>query len=193
MTSAAAPTFIFGASDSRTLAISHTVERSPTVKIGSVATTVMYWPKPILRWITVPLIGAATSRIQARGHRTIPVLLWCHGGLFAAQVALALQPGGLLVPLAWMLFGFCAAGSTPGYVIVGQMFPREQMGRVSTAANTLTLVGAFALQSVIGALLDLWPRTANGGWDPRGYSAALALSIAIQIIVVISLVRAGRR
>jgi MFS family permease len=141
----------------------------------------------------VALIGAATSRMQARGHRTIPVLLWCHGGLLAAQIALALQPGGLLVPLAWMLFGFCAAGSTPGYVIVGQMFPREQMGRVSTAANTLTLVGAFALQSVIGAVLDLWPRTANGGWDPRGYSAALALSVAIQIIVVISLVRAGRR
>jgi len=87
------------------------------------------------------------------------------------------------VPVLWALFAFFAAGSTPGYVTVGQMFPREQMGRVSTAANTLTLVGAFVLQAVIGAMLDLWPRTANGGWDPRGYSAALALSIATQIIV----------
>jgi hypothetical protein len=69
------------------------------------------------------------------------------------------------------------------------MFPREQMGRVSTAVNTLTLVGAFVLQSVIGALLDLWPRTADGGWDPRGYSAALWLSAAIQVIVAVRLVR----
>jgi hypothetical protein len=72
------------------------------------------------------------------------------------------------------------------------MFPREQMGRVSTAVNTLTLASAFVLQTLIGALLDLWPRTADGGWDPRGYSAALALSIALQIIVAVRLVRGAR-
>ena len=135
----------------------------------------------------VMLIGAATSRLHARGYSTLAVLLWCHAGLLAAQVALALRPGGAAVPVAWVVFAFCAAGSTPGYVIVGQMFPREQMGRVSTAVNTLTLIGAFALQAVIGALLDLWPRTAEGGWDPRGYSAALVLSIVIQIIVGVRL------
>ena len=137
----------------------------------------------------VMLIGAATSRIQARGHSALRVILWCHAGLFAAQVALALQPGGAAVPAVWVLFAFCAAGSTPGYVIVGQMFPREQMGRASTAVNTLTLAGAFVLQSVIGAVLDQWPRTIDGGWDPRGYSAALALSVVIQIIVAVRLVR----
>jgi MFS family permease len=140
----------------------------------------------------VTLIGAATSRMQARGHPTLAVLLWCHAGLLASQVVLALRPGGAVVPVAWMLFAFCAAGSTPGYVIVGQMFPREQMGRVSTAVNTLTLASAFVLQTLIGALLDLWPRTADGGWDPRGYSAALALSIALQIIVAVRLVRGAR-
>ncbi|HZC78640.1 MAG TPA: MFS transporter [Ktedonobacterales bacterium] len=140
----------------------------------------------------VTLIGAATSRMQARGYSTIAVLLWCHAGLLAAQVVLALQPGGAAVPAAWVLFAFCAAGSTPGYVIVGQMFPREQMGRVSTAANTLTLIGAFVLQTVIGALLDLWPRTTDGGWDPRGYSVALALSVVIQIVVVLRLIRSRR-
>ena len=137
----------------------------------------------------VMLIGAATSRLQARGYSAVAMMLWCHAGLLGAQVALALRPGGAAVPVAWALFAFFAAGSTPGYVTVGQMFPREQMGRVSTAANTLTLVGAFVLQALIGALLDWWPRTATGGWDPRGYSAALALSVAIQIIVVARLLR----
>src|SRR5204862_339363 len=80
----------------------------------------------------VLLIGAVTSRTQARGYRGVAVLLWCHAGLLAAQIALALQPGGAAVPWVWVLFAFFAAGSTPGYVIVGQMFPREQMGRVST-------------------------------------------------------------
>jgi sugar phosphate permease len=141
----------------------------------------------------VLLIGAVTSRTQARGYRGVAVLLWCHAGLLAAQIALALQPGGAAVPWVWVLFAFFAAGSTPGYVIVGQMFPREQMGRVSTAANTLTLVGAFLLQTTIGALLDLWPRTSAGGWDPRGYSVALALSVAVQIIVVARLLTARAR
>ena len=131
----------------------------------------------------VTLIGAVTSRLQARGYPTIAVLVWCHVGLLASQVALALRPGGAAVPIVWVLFAFCAAGATPGYVIVGQMFPREHMGRVSTAANALTLIGAFVLQALIGALLDLWPRTSEGGWDPRGYSAALALSVAMQIII----------
>jgi hypothetical protein len=139
------------------------------------------------------LIGAATSRRQARGRSTVGMILWCNAGLLAAQIGLALRPSGAAVPVLWALFAFFAAGSTPGYVTVGQMFPREQMGRVSTAANTLTLVGAFVLQAVIGAMLDLWPRTANGGWDPRGYSAALALSIAIQIIVAARLLRGRSR
>lgn len=137
----------------------------------------------------VTLIGMATSRAQARGHSALAVLLWCHGGLLAAQVALALQPGAAAVPVVWVLFAFFAAGATSGYVVVGQMFPAGQMGRVSTAMNTLTLVGAFLLQTVIGAVLDLWPRTPGGGWDPRGYSAALALSAAVQAVVAVRLVR----
>ena len=60
MTSTGAPTFILGASDSRTLAISHTVDRSPTVKTGSLAPVLMYWPRPTLRWMIVPPIGADT-------------------------------------------------------------------------------------------------------------------------------------
>ena len=59
-TSTGWPTFMRGASDSRTLAISHTVSRLPTVNTGSVAPTLMYWPRPTLRWMTVPEIGAFT-------------------------------------------------------------------------------------------------------------------------------------
>ncbi len=137
----------------------------------------------------VTLIGTATSRAQARGYPALAVLLWCHGGLLASQVALALQPGGVAVPVLWVLFAFFAAGATSGYVVVGQMFPAGQMGRVATAMNTLTLVGAFVLQAVIGAVLDLWPRTPDGGWDPRGYSVALALSAVVQAIIAARLLR----
>ena len=42
------------------------------------------------------------------------------------------------------------------------------------------LVLVFVLQTVIGLILDLWPRTAAGGWDPAGYAWAMGLTLALQ-------------
>jgi MFS family permease len=139
------------------------------------------------------VIGAATGRARARGYPALLVPLLCIAGQIAAQIGLALQPAGLAaVTVLWVLFAFCAAGAAPGYVAVGQMFPAEQTARVATAINTLTLGGAFLLQAAIGWMLDLWPRTPTGGWDPAGYSAALALSVALQAVLAARLLRMRR-
>ena len=50
--------------------------------------------------------------------------------------------------------------------------------------------GAFLLQSAIGWILDQWPRTAAGGWDPRGYSAALGFSAVLHFVLALVLLRA---
>ncbi|MGQ0509588.1 MAG: MFS transporter [Betaproteobacteria bacterium] len=129
-------------------------------------------------------MGLLSSRAQERGFSGTLVPLACLGGLILVQLALALQPSGALaVNGLWILFAFFGSAGALGYVAVGQMFPAEQMGRVATAANMLTLIGAFVLQAVIGWILDLWPRTAAGGWDPDGYSAAMLLSAVIQVAV----------
>ena len=139
------------------------------------------------------VIGGATGHARARGYSAMLVPLVCIAGQIAAQIGLALQPAGpAAVTVLWILFAFCAAGAAPGYVAVGQMFPAEQTARVATAINTLTLGGAFLLQTAIGWILDLWPRTATGGWDPAGYSAALALSIAVQAVLAAQLLRTRR-
>lgn len=139
----------------------------------------------------VTAAGVATSRAQARGYPGMRIVLACNAAMVLTQIALALQPRGAAVPVLWLLFAFFAAASTTGYIVVGQMFPREQMARVSTAANTVTLVGAFLLQTAIGWILDLWPRTPAGGWDPRGYSVALAGSAALQVLLAIPLFTGG--
>ena len=129
------------------------------------------------------LIGQISSRVQARGYPAILVPALCIAGLLIAEVGLILQPrDAATVTVLWLLFAFFAAGGPTGYVAVGQMFPAEQVGRVSTAINTLTLVGAFLLQTTIGWILDLWPRTPSQGWDPRGYSAALVLSVLLHLL-----------
>jgi MFS family permease len=132
------------------------------------------------------VIGAATSRAQARGHPALRVAVLCTAVQLAAQIGLALQPSApATVTILWMMIAFCVAGASLGYVAVGQMFALDQMARVSTAVNTLTLIGAFLLQSAIGWILDLWPRTAAGGWDPTGYSVALVLSAGIQGLLAV--------
>jgi len=139
------------------------------------------------------VIGAASSRAKARGHSAALVPLVCIAGQLVAQTGLALQPAApAAITILWMLFAFCAAGAAPGYVAVGQMFPPEQMGRVATGVNMLTLSGAFLLQAAVGGILDFWPRTTAGGWDPAGYSAALTLSIVVQAVLGMQLLRMRR-
>jgi hypothetical protein len=38
----------------------------------------------------------------------------------------------------------------------------------------------FLFQTGIGAILDLWPRKADGGWAPEGYAWALGMTLSIQ-------------
>jgi len=139
------------------------------------------------------LVGAAASRAKALGLSPMLVTLACTAGQVGAQIGLALQPSApLVVGALWMVFAFCVAGATAGYISVGQMFPPEQTARVATAVNTLTLGAAFVLQAAVGWVLDLWPRTGSGGWDPRGYSAALAGSLLLQLLIAARLL-GGRR
>src|SRR5688572_20451758 len=101
------------------------------------------------------VVGAATSRAKALGLPPMLVTLVCTAGQVVAQIGLVLQPAApLVVGGLWMLFAFCVAGATAGYITVGQMFPPEQTARVATAVNTLTLVGAFVLQAAVGWVLD---------------------------------------
>jgi predicted MFS family arabinose efflux permease len=125
--------------------------------------------------------GQLGTRLQARGFHPMTMPFVSGVGLIAVQLALLCEPSNrLLVTALWLLFPLFASAGPTGYAAIAQFFPVEQMGRVSTAINTLALAGAFALQTGIGAILDLWPRTASGGWASAGYGWALALSIALQ-------------
>jgi len=41
------------------------------------------------------------------------------------------------------------------------------------------------LQNVIGWILDLWPRSASGGWDPAGYGWAMGLTVVLQALTTV--------
>jgi len=140
------------------------------------------------------LAGSAASRAVAAGQPPFLVPIVSLAGLVVLQAGLMLQPGQHAVVLGlWLAMAVFGSAGAVGYVAVCQMFPPEQTGRVSTAVNTLSLAGAFVVQAAIGWILDLWPRTASGGWDPDGYSWALALTAALQALAALVMATAQRK
>jgi MFS family permease len=140
------------------------------------------------------LTGSAASRANAAGLPSFLVPIVCLVGMVLLQAGLMLRPSQPSVVLVlWLAIAVFGTAGPVGYVVMCQMFPPEQTGRVSTAVNTLTLGGAFLVQAAIGWILDLWPRTASDGWDPDGYSWALALTAAFQALAALVMATAHRR
>ena len=127
-------------------------------------------------------IGQAASLSQARGASPLLVPMAAVVAQFVLQLVFIFValPGWVAIAAVWFLFSFFGATGPIGYGAVGQRFGPELAGRVSTAINCAMLVLVFILQYVIGAILDLWPRTADGGWDPAGYGWAMGLTAVLQ-------------
>lgn len=124
--------------------------------------------------------GALASHLPARGMNAMRSVQAAMAALALVQLALMLGPQSFIMPL-WAAFSFTAAAGSVGYSLIAQTFPVGLTGRVSTAMNATMLAMVFVLQSAIGAVLDLWPRTELGGWDARGYSVALAMTLLLQL------------
>jgi predicted MFS family arabinose efflux permease len=140
------------------------------------------------------LTGSAASRANAAGLPPFLVPIACLACLVLLQAGLMLQPSRPSVVLVlWLAIAVFSTAGPVGYIVICQMFPPEQTGRVSTAANTLTLGFAFMVQATIGWILDLWSRTPSDGWDPDGYTWALALTAALQALAALAMATAQRR
>jgi predicted MFS family arabinose efflux permease len=138
--------------------------------------------------------GWAASALQRRGFgaMTVPmaalvVLLGCQALLIAPP---SLHPAFLAA--LWFAFAFCAAGGPAGYAAIGQRFGADLAARVATAVNVAMLALVFVLQNAIGWILDLWPRTAEGGWASAGYGWAFGLTLALQVASLIWMATARR-
>jgi MFS family permease len=132
------------------------------------------------------LLGQAASGLTSRGRHPMLATLAALGVLALVKIWLILAPASAvwLLMLAWVMVGFCVGGGPPGYAAVGREFGPEMQGRVATAINFSMLCLVFLLQNAIGWVLDLWPRTATGGWDPAAYAWALGLTLAVQASAV---------
>lgn len=154
----------------------------------------------LLFFYTLAMVAGsiATGNLTSRAKRAdlhpfiVPVIAM--GMMVVVQAILLMQPTDFnLVMMLWLAAAFFGSAGPAGYVAIGQMFPPEQTGRISTAVNTLSLGMAFLVQTAIGWILDLWPRTASGGWHPDGYSWGLALTGGMQLVAALAMASGARR
>ena len=140
------------------------------------------------------ITGHLSSRASVRGLPPFIVPVVCLAAMVLLQIGMMFQPSHVVAVIAfWAAAAVFGSAGPVAYVALGPLFPPEQTGRVSTAVNMLSLGAAFLVQAVVGWILDLWPRTAAGGWDPAGYSWALGLTAALQALSAVVLATAPRR
>jgi MFS family permease len=130
------------------------------------------------------VLGTAAERLSRLGIRPMSVAAVGMTIFMLLQAAIALEWTPFVLQV-WMLFGFFGTTSIIPYAVLSQSFAPELAGRVITGLNLLVFLGAFSAQWGIGALIDLWPRTADGGYAPAGYRTALLVMFAIQAVAML--------
>jgi MFS family permease len=142
------------------------------------------------------LIGILSSGVVADwlGRRGVDLLTTMLGFLaifFVAQVAVVLQLTSLTLPI-WFLFGMFGQVAVLAYPWLSSHYGAALSGRANTAVNLLLFLTAFAVQYAIGAIIDLFPPTAAGGYSPEGYRWGFGVFLALQLLALIWYL-AGRR
>ncbi len=135
-------------------------------------------------------IGYLTERIARSGVKPMATAVWGMGAFMLVQALLIAGPISWALPL-WVVFGFLGTTGVVPYPALTQSFAPELAGRVNTSLNLLVFVAAFASQWGIGAVIALWPVTADGAYHPHGYASGFALMIGIQAVCLAWYAAAG--
>jgi predicted MFS family arabinose efflux permease len=142
--------------------------------------------------------GFIADRLLRRGIGVMATVMAALTLYAACELALILQWTGLTYPI-WIVYGMTGSVAALAYPVLSEHFGKTLAGRSNTSLNLLMFASAFAFQSVIGWIVELWPADASTGvarYRPLGYQVAFTLLLATQVASVAwywrSCVAAGR-
>jgi predicted MFS family arabinose efflux permease len=129
------------------------------------------------------VLGWTTERLGRWNIRPLTVAVAGMVLFVFAQAVLVAQATHAL-HFTWAAFGFFGTSGMIPYATLSQRFPARLAGRVNTGLNVMAFAFAFAGQWSIGAVIDRWPLTASGGYDPKAYQVAFALMLGLQLLAL---------
>ncbi len=100
------------------------------------------------------------------------------------QVVILFEPVAM-TPLVWFAFGMFGQAGILAYPWLAQYFGSHLAGRSNGCLNTLVFGMAFLSQYVIGAIINQWPVTAQGGYQPVAYQVSFGLFLGLQALTFI--------
>lgn len=129
-------------------------------------------------------IGAITERLARVGIKPLSVAVFCMTAFAVVQVEIILGLTGAIMPL-WVLYAFFGTSGIISFAVLSQSFPSDMTGRVLTGVNVLVFSFSFLGQWSAGAIIDLYPPAADGGYAPEGYTAAFTILLAAQVAALL--------
>ncbi len=122
--------------------------------------------------------GYVADVFRRRGVNTLDVLLGFMVAFFAAQALIIFDIAR--VP-AWLLFGMLGQVAVLAFPWLSSYFGSALSGRANSAMNLFIFAIAFISQWAIGAVIDQFPRTAEGGFPLIAYQAGFGLFLALEV------------
>ena len=130
------------------------------------------------------LSGAVADWFVRRGVGLLTVMTGFLIAFFCAQLAIVLQWTSITL-LMWTVFGMTGQVAILAYPWLSSHYGTALSGRANTAMNLVIFITAFGVQYALGVIIDLFPTTASGGYDPRGYQVGLGILLAVQLLAFI--------
>ncbi len=128
--------------------------------------------------------GMIADWFGRRGVDGLTVMATILSFYIGAQILIMLEVTSFTAVI-WIVFGMTGQSSVLAYPWLSSYFGAALSGRANTALNLLMFGMAFAVQSAIGSVIDIYPLTEDGGYDPRGYQMAFAIMISLEVLAFI--------
>ena len=125
------------------------------------------------------LVGLAADRLRRFGVTPRALLGLFATCFIAAELALVFR-----IPIAtsvlWAVIAAMGGATVLSYAILVDLFGTQAAGCANAALNLFHIGGAFALQSMIGLVIEAWPRDAGGHYPAPAYAVAFGSMIVLQ-------------
>ncbi len=146
---------------------------------GAVATHLLLVAAAFM--VGILLSGAVADWFQRRGVHILTVMNGFLVAFLVTEALIIFPVPGLTLP-AWLVFGMTGQVAILAYPWLSSYYGAALSGRANTAMNLLIFASAFGTQYAIGEIIDLFPSTVAGGYDPRGYQFGFGACLAVQLI-----------
>ncbi|MEM7424515.1 MAG: MFS transporter [Pseudomonadota bacterium] len=134
-------------------------------------------------FIGILLTGVVTDWLGRRGVSILNVMLGFAVVFLISQIGIISHwPPAMW--LSWVVFGMLGQVAILAYPWLSSHYGAALSGRANTAMNLFIFSSAFAIQYLIGEIIDLYPNSPSGGYDPQGFQAGFGLFLVLQFLAL---------